>query len=66
MFLDECIIIDINNEVKNQTIEIKQKYQMKLPDSIITATAIYAEITLLTADKVFLKISELNLALYEE
>lgn len=39
---------------------------MKLPDSIIAATAIYAEITLLTADKGFLKISELNLALYEE
>lgn len=65
-FLDECIIIDINDEIKNQTIAIKQKYQMKLPDSIIAATSIYAEIALLTADKGFLKISELNLALYEE
>lgn len=27
MFLDECIIIDINNEIKNQTIEIKQKFK---------------------------------------
>ncbi len=66
LFLKECIIIDINEEIKKLTIQIKQKNQMKLPDSIIAATALFIEIPLLTADKGFKKISKLNLALFEE
>jgi len=66
LFLNECIIIDINEEIKKTTIQIKQKHQIKLPDSIIAATALFIEIPLLTADKEFKKISKLNLALFEE
>jgi hypothetical protein len=66
LFLKECIIIDINEEIKKLTIQIKQKNQMKLPYSIIAATALFIEIPLLTADKGFKKISKLNLALFEE
>ena len=66
LFLNECIIIDINEEIKKTTIQIKQKHQIKLPDSIIAATALFIEIPLLTADKEFKKISKLNLALLEE
>jgi predicted nucleic acid-binding protein len=65
-FLDECIVIDINDEIKRNTIRIRQKYSVKLPDSIIASTALFLEIPLLTADKDFDRISELNLALYEE
>ncbi len=65
-FLSECIIIDINEEIKKHTIAIKQKHEIKLPDSIIAATSLFIEIPLLTADKGFRKISQLNLALYEE
>ncbi len=65
-FLSECIIIDINEEIKKHTIAIKQKHQIKLPDSIIAATSLFIEIPLLTADKGFRKISKLNLALFEE
>ncbi|MBC7383363.1 MAG: hypothetical protein H7296_10295 [Bacteroidia bacterium] len=43
-FLNECIIIDINDEIKMQTIAIKQKHQMKLPDSIIAATSLFIEV----------------------
>jgi predicted nucleic acid-binding protein len=32
-FLKECIIIDINEEIKKHTIQIKQRNQMKLPDT---------------------------------
>ncbi len=66
LFLNECIIIDINEEIKKNTIQIKQKHQIKLPDSIIAATALFIEMPLLTADKGFKKISKLNLALFEE
>lgn len=65
-FLGECIIVDITEEIKKNTISIKQKHQVKLPDSIIAATASFLEIPLLTADKGFAKITALNVALYEE
>ena len=65
-FLEECIIIDINEDIKRLTIGIKQKHQIKLPDSIIAATSRYIEVPLLTADKGFRKITKLNLALFEE
>ena len=37
--LKNCIIIDINPEIKNLTIELRKKSNLKLPDSIIAATA---------------------------
>ena len=66
LFLNDCIIIDINEEIKKHTAAIKQKHQLKLPDSIIAATSLFMEIPLLTADKGFQRISQLNLALFEE
>jgi predicted nucleic acid-binding protein len=66
LFLNDCIIIDINEEIKKHTVAIKQKHQLKLPDSIIAATSLFMEIPLLTADKGFQRISQLNLALFEE
>jgi len=50
-FLNDCIIVDLNEEIKKMAIAIKQKHSVKLPDSIIAATALYLEIPLLTADK---------------
>lgn len=65
-FIDDCVIVDINDEIKRITVEIRQKQHIKLPDSIIAATSIFLDIPLLTADRGFSKISKLNLALYEE
>lgn len=65
-FLDDCIIADINEEIKKHTIHIRQKYRIKLPDSIIAATSLFLEIPLLTADKGFKKIAGLELALFEK
>ena len=65
-FLEECVIVDINEEIKRHTIQLKQSYKIKLPDSIIAATSLFLEIPLLTADKEFNKIAELNLAIYED
>ena len=66
VFIDDCLIVDINEEIKNNTIAIRQKHKIKLPDAIIAASSIFLDIPLLTADKGFSKISKLNLALYEE
>lgn len=65
-FLAECIVVDITEEIKNKTIAIKQTSHLKLPDSIIAATAQFLEIPLLTADKDFEKLTELNIILYQE
>lgn len=62
-FLGECTIIDINRIIKKNTIEIRKKYGVKLPDAIIAATAQYLEIPLVTSDKGFSKIEEIKLLL---
>ena len=58
-FFNDCIIIDINNQIKQEVIKIKQLSKIKLPDSIILATSIYLNIPLITADKVFTNKSDL-------
>jgi len=65
-FLDECIIVDINATIKNHTIWLRQRYNLKLPDSIIMATSIYLNIPVITADKEFNKVDELDLFYYEK
>jgi predicted nucleic acid-binding protein len=65
-FLNDCIIVDITEEIKKNTITLKQKHHIKLPDCIIAATAQFLDIPLLTADKDFTKINNLNIALYQE
>lgn len=37
-FLNNCIIVDLNQSIKGITIELKQNNKIKLPDAIIAAT----------------------------
>lgn len=64
-FLTECIIIDINPVIKDNTIELRKKYSLKLPDSIIIATSLYLNIPLISADNSFKKVEELDLFYFE-
>ena len=64
-FLDDCVIIDVNNQIKDGTVQFRRKYGLKLPDSIIAATAYYLGIPLLSADKGFLVVKEINFIAYE-
>lgn len=64
--LENCVIIDINNRIKQEVIKLRKDYSIKLPDCIVAATAIYTDLPLLTSDKGFNKIEELNLMLYEK
>ncbi|MDY6357086.1 MAG: type II toxin-antitoxin system VapC family toxin [Catonella sp.] len=63
--INKCIEINIDTAIKEKTIELRKKYSTKLPDSIIAATAICRGLKLVTADKGFSKIEELNLQLIE-
>jgi predicted nucleic acid-binding protein len=47
--------------LKNKIIEIRNTYNLKLPDAIIAATAIINNTILITADKEFKKVKELQL-----
>lgn len=63
--LKDTFIINFNEDIKVETIKLKKKYSIKLPDAIIAATAIWYKIPLITADKGFEKIEELELILLE-
>jgi predicted nucleic acid-binding protein len=62
---NEFVIVDINEEIKSKTIEIRSNSSLKLPDSIIAATAQFLDLPLLTADKDFQRVKNLDLLLFE-
>ncbi|WP_114750028.1 type II toxin-antitoxin system VapC family toxin [Pleomorphovibrio marinus] len=63
--LNNCQIVDIRPEIKELTIEFRRKSKLKLPDSIVAATAFYSKLPLLTADRQFRKVKELELIMYQ-
>ena len=63
--LEHCYIIDIDSRIKQLAINIKQQNKMKLPDAIIAATAIKYNVTLVSADKDFKKIPNLDLLILD-
>lgn len=63
--IEACILVNINEKIKEIAIKLKQKYSIKIPDALIAATAIYLQFPILTADKGFEKIEEVDLILIE-
>jgi len=63
--LDNCIIIDLNPQIKAPAIKLKQLQKIKLPDALIAATAIQNKLTLITADKDFENIPQIDIILLE-
>ncbi len=59
--LDDCFIIELNNDIKSTAIELRRNYKFKLPDAIVAATAIFFQIPIITADKKFEVLTELDL-----
>lgn len=63
--LKNCQVVNIKQEIKDLTIEFRRKSKLKLPDSIVAATAFYSKLPLLTADRQFRAVEELELIMYE-
>ncbi len=63
--LNNCTIVELKQEIKNLTIELRKKYTLKLPDAIIAASAYFYKLPLITADKAFQKLKEMNIILWE-
>jgi predicted nucleic acid-binding protein len=63
--LSDCKVINIDNSIKNFYSSLRKKYHLKLADAIIAATSISLGIPLITADKQFQIVSEINLITYQ-
>jgi predicted nucleic acid-binding protein len=60
-FIDTVTVIDIPKEIKTQTITLRKKYKLKLPDAIICGTALVINAIFISGDKRLHKIKELRL-----
>lgn len=63
--ISDCFIIEWNVKIKEKTIQLRRKYNIKLPDAIVASTSLVYGIPLVTADKGFSRIEELDLILIE-
>lgn len=59
-FISDSIVHDLNGIIVNQTIDIRKKYKIKLPDAIIAATAITNNLVLISFDSGFKNIKNLK------
>ncbi|MGE0773266.1 MAG: type II toxin-antitoxin system VapC family toxin [Cyclobacteriaceae bacterium] len=64
-FLGQCYIVDINPEIKTQSVTLRKKHKIKLPDSILMATALFLDVPLISADKGLSRVEGINFILYE-
>ncbi len=61
--IENCYLVTFNSDIKEIAIRIKQKTNVKLPDAIVAASAMYMSLPLVTADKSFSKVVGLDLQL---
>jgi hypothetical protein len=47
-FIDDAVVIGLEQPIKYKTADIRKKHKIKLPDAIIAATAIIYELTLIS------------------
>ncbi len=64
-FIQACIVIDINEEIKTEVISLRRTHKLKLPDSIILATSQYLDLPLITSDTDFKSIEHPQIIIYE-
>jgi predicted nucleic acid-binding protein len=65
-FLEEFTIVSIDQSIKELAILFRKKYSLKIPDSIVAATAVSLEVPLVTSDKGFKPVTELQIDLYNK
>lgn len=63
--INDCSEFSWDSKLKETAINLKRKYNLKLPDAIIASTAIAYHLPLVSADKGLVKIEELDLILVE-
>jgi len=62
-FVEASFIFNLDDAIVNQTIELRKKYKIKIPDAIIAATAMVFSLTVITRNtNDFNKIANLQCA----
>ncbi len=64
-FIQETEIVGLTEQIKEMAITIRRKYKLKLPDSIVAASAFVLDIPLITADNQFKVVSDIQLLIYD-
>lgn len=64
-FMQLVNIVNFDEAIKKNTIAIRREFKLKLPDSIIAASAITHKMFFITADKAFKIVTGLDLFLYD-
>ncbi len=59
-FLEKVSILDLSPEVKSNTINLRKKYNLTLPDAIICATSLFYNLIFVSNDKKLTRINELK------
>ena len=63
--LADVFILEFNSEIKKKAISLRSKYKITLPDSIILASSLFLNLPIISADKAFQKIKEIDFILIE-
>ena len=48
MFVNQCTILPLNDNVVNKSVELRRDYKIKLPDAVIAATALVLDFILVS------------------
>ena len=65
-FIASITILELDHQIKAKSIELRKKAKLKLPDTIIAASALANNLSLLSADGSFKKVDGLRLVFYEK
>ena len=65
LLIHDCSVFFLTENIKNKAVILRHTYKIKLPDAIIAATAIENNLPLITADREFNQLAELDLVLIE-
>ncbi|GHT10056.1 motility twitching protein PilT [Bacteroidia bacterium] len=64
--LESCFVVNINPDIKMLYRQLRQEQNLRLADAVVAATAIYLDVPLLTFDKDFKNMMQLNLLLWNK
>ena len=60
LFIKQCRLIEYSPRLKEGVIDIRRRYNLSVSDSFVAATAWMLEIPLLSADRVYHKVKEID------
>lgn len=60
LFLTQLTVIGLDENIKNDAIALRKKYRLKLPDAIVSATALATGMTLLSNDVQLARVTEIQ------